>query len=97
MLKDLEAEYRTLYRDLLDYKLKLEKARFTGIEAKATEDYHAINDHDDDNEQIASLTFDHQPDIYRIKTSSVDVSCLDAFAVLSASIKKCHKLCSAWG
>ncbi|PMY83359.1 hypothetical protein C1X68_30145, partial [Pseudomonas sp. FW303-C2] len=60
LLKDLEAEYRTLYRDLLDYKLELEKARITGIEAKAAEYYRAINNHDDDHEQIASLTFDRQ-------------------------------------
>ncbi|RMS07880.1 hypothetical protein ALP72_02723 [Pseudomonas coronafaciens pv. coronafaciens] len=83
LLKDLEAEYRTLYRDLLDYKLELEKARITGIEAKAAEYYRAINNHDDDHEQIASLTFDRQADSYRIKITSVDGSFLDAFAVLS--------------
>lgn len=83
LLKDLEAEYRTLYRDLLDYKLELEKARITGIEAKAADYYRAINNHDDDHEQIASLTFDRQADSYRIKITSVDGSFLDAFAVLS--------------
>ncbi|MDD2059100.1 AAA family ATPase [Pseudomonas sp. GD03860] len=83
LLKDLEAEYRTLYRDLLDYKLELEKARITGIEAKAAEYYRAINNHDDDHEQIASLSFDRQADSYRIKISNVDGSLLDAFAVLS--------------
>lgn len=83
LLKDLEAEYRTLYRDLLDYKLELERARITGIEAKAAEYYRAINNHDDDHEQIASLTFDRQADSYRIKITSVDGSFLDAFAVLS--------------
>ncbi|KIH80567.1 AAA family ATPase [Pseudomonas batumici] len=83
LLKDLEAEYRTLYRDLLDYKLELEKARITGIEAKAAEYYRAINNHDDDHEQIASLTFDRQAESYRIKITSVDGSFLDAFAVLS--------------
>jgi len=31
LLKDLEVEYRTLYRNLPDYKLELEKARITGI------------------------------------------------------------------
>src|SRR5690606_409863 len=30
LLKDLEAEYRTLYSDLLNYKLEQEKARITG-------------------------------------------------------------------
>lgn len=83
LLKDLEAEYRTLYRDLLDYKLELEKARITGIEAKAAEYYRAINNHDDDHEQIASLSFDRQADSYRIKITNVDGSLLDAFAVLS--------------
>ncbi|MCY1286760.1 hypothetical protein D9M68_347070 [compost metagenome] len=83
LLKDLEAEYRTLYRDLLDYKLELEKARITGIEAKAAEYYRAINNHDDDHEQIASLSFDRQADSYRIKITNVDGSSLDAFAVLS--------------
>jgi DNA sulfur modification protein DndD len=83
LLKDLEAEYRTLYRDLLDYKLELEKARITGIEAKAAEYYRAINNHDEDHEQIASLTFDRLADSYRIKITSVDGSFLDAFAVLS--------------
>lgn len=83
LLKDLEAEYRTLYRDLQDYKLELEKARITGIEAKAAEYYRAINNHDDDHEQIASLSFDRQADSYRIKIIKVDGSLLDAFAVLS--------------
>jgi len=83
LLKDLEAEYRTLYRDLLDHKLELEKARITGIEAKAAEYYRAINNHDDDHEQIASLSFDRQADSYRIKITNVDGSLLDAFAVLS--------------
>ena len=83
LLKDLEAEYRTLYRDLLDYKLELEKARITGIEAKAAEYYRAINNHDEDHEQIASLTFDRLADSYRIKITSLDGSFLDAFAVLS--------------
>lgn len=83
LLKDLEAEYRTLYRDLLDYKLELEKTRITGIEAKAADYYRAINYHDDDHEQIACLTFDRQADSYRIKITSVDGSFLDAFAVLS--------------
>lgn len=83
LLKDLEAEYRTLYRDLQDYKLELEKARITGIEAKAAEYYRAINNHDDDHEQLASLSFDRQADSYRIKIIKVDGSLLDAFAVLS--------------
>ncbi len=83
LLKDLEAEYQTLYRDLLDYKLELEKARITGIEAKAAEYYRAINKHDDDHEQIASLSFDRQADSYRISITNLDGSSLDAFAVLS--------------
>jgi len=83
LLKDLETEYRTLYQDLLDYKLELEKARITGIEAKAAEYYRAINNHDDDHEQIAALSFEKLAESYRIKISNVDGSMLDAFAVLS--------------
>ncbi|POA28209.1 MULTISPECIES: AAA family ATPase [unclassified Pseudomonas] len=83
LLKDLEVEYRTLYRDLLDYKLELEKARITGIEAKAAEYYRAINNHDDDHEQIEALSFEKLADSYRIKITNVDGSLLDAFAVLS--------------
>lgn len=83
LLEDLESEYRTLYRSLLDYKLELEKARIVGIEAKAAEYYRAINHHDDDHEQIASLRFDRQADSYRIKITNLDGSSLDAFAVLS--------------
>ncbi|MEN4958688.1 AAA family ATPase [Pseudomonas syringae] len=83
LLKDLEAEYRTLYGDLLDYKLELEKARITGIEAKAAEYYRAINNHDDDHEQIETLAFEKLTESYRIKITNVDGSLLDAFAVLS--------------
>ena len=83
LLEDLESEYRTLYRSLLDYKLELEKARIIGIEAKAAEYYRAINQHDDDHEQIASLHFDRQADSYRIKITNPDGSSFDAFAVLS--------------
>lgn len=83
LLKDLEAEYRTLYGDLLDYKLDLEKARITGIEAKASEYYRAINNHDDDHEQIEALAFEKLTESYRIKITTVDGSQLDAFAVLS--------------
>lgn len=83
LLKDLEAEYRTLYGDLLDYKLELEKARITGIEAKAADYYRAINNHDDDHEQIETLAFEKLTESYRIKITNVDGSLLDAFAVLS--------------
>ncbi|NHC53811.1 ATP-binding protein [Pseudomonas sp. AU8050] len=83
LLKDLEVEYRTLYGDLLGYKLELEKARITGIEAKATEYYRAINNHDDDHEQIETLAFEKLTESYRIKITNVDGSLLDAFAVLS--------------
>lgn len=83
LLKDLQVEYRTLYDDLLDYKLELEKARITGIEAKAAEYYRAINNHDDDHEQIETLAFEKLTESYRIKITNVDGSLLDAFAVLS--------------
>ncbi|MPS77861.1 MAG: hypothetical protein E2591_07210 [Achromobacter sp.] len=83
LLEDVEFEYRTLYRSLLDYKLELERTRIIGIEAKAAEYYRAINQHDNDHEQIASLRFDRQADSYRIKITNLDGSSLDAFAVLS--------------
>lgn len=83
LLKDLEVEYRTLYGDLLGYKLELEKARITGIEAKAAEYYRAINNHDDDHEQIRTLAFEKLTESYRIRITNVDGSPLDAFAVLS--------------
>jgi len=83
LLKDLEVEYRALYGDLLGYKLELEKARITGIEAKAAEYYRAINNHDDDHEQIETLAFEKLTESYRIKITNVDGSLLDAFAVLS--------------
>jgi len=83
LLRDLVTEYRTLYSDLLDYKLELEKARITGIEAKAAEYYRAINNHDDDHEQIQTLSFQKLTDGYRIRITNVDGSSVDAFAVLS--------------
>lgn len=83
LLQDLEVEYRTLYGDLLNYKFELEKARITGIEAKAAEYYRAINNHDDDHEQIETLAFEKLSESYRIKITNVDGSLLDAFAVLS--------------
>lgn len=83
LMKDLEVEYRTLYQDLMEYKLALEKARITGIEAKAAEYYRAINNHDDDHEQVETLSFEKLTDNYRIKITNVDGSSFDAFAVLS--------------
>ncbi|QXI20194.1 MULTISPECIES: AAA family ATPase [Pseudomonas] len=83
LLRNLEVEYRVLYGDLLDYKLELEKARITGIEAKAAEYYRAINNHDDDHEQIDTLAFEKLTESYRIKITNVDGSLVDAFAVLS--------------
>jgi DNA sulfur modification protein DndD len=83
LMKDLEVEYRTLYQDLMEYKLALEKARITGIEAKAAEYYRAINNHDDEHEQVKTLSFEKLTENYRIKITNVDGSLLDAFAVLS--------------
>ncbi|MBF8008057.1 AAA family ATPase [Pseudomonas brenneri] len=83
LLKDLEIEYGNLYRDLLAYKLTLEKTSISGIEAKAAEYYRAINNHDDEHEQIDSLSFDKVADSYRIKISNADGSSLDAFSILS--------------
>ncbi|MCK0549666.1 hypothetical protein KJW28_18795 [Pseudomonas syringae pv. aptata] len=83
LLKNLEIEYGNLYRDLLTYKLTLEKSRISGIEAKAAEYYRAINNHDDEHEQIDSLSFDKVADSYRIKISNADGSSLDAFSILS--------------
>lgn len=83
LLRNLEAEYANLHRDLQDYKLTLEKARITGIEAKAAEYYRAINNHDDEHEQIQSLSFENDGSGYRIKITNVHGSSLDAFATLS--------------
>lgn len=83
LLRNLEAEYANLHRDLQDYKLSLEKARITGIEAKAAEYYRAINNHDDEHEQIQSLSFENDGSGYRIKITNVNGSSLDAFATLS--------------
>ncbi len=83
LIDQLQREYANLYRDLLDYKLSLEKARIAGIEAKATEYYKAINAHDDEHECVDSLSFDKASEGYRIKISNADGTSQDAFAVLS--------------
>jgi len=82
-VRQLQLEYANLYRDLLDYKLSLEKSRIAGIEAKAAEYYKAINNHDDEHERIDSLSFDKSSEGYRIKISNTDGTSLDAFSVLS--------------
>lgn len=82
-VRQLQVEYANLYCDLLDYKLCLEKSRIAGIESKAAEYYKAINNHDDEHEQINSLSFDKSSDGYRIKISNTDGTSLDAFSVLS--------------
>jgi DNA sulfur modification protein DndD len=82
-VRHLQVEYANLYRDLLDYKLFLEKSRIAGIEAKAAEYYKAINDHDNEHERIDSLSFDKSSEGYRIKISNTDGTSLDAFSVLS--------------
>jgi DNA sulfur modification protein DndD len=58
LIDQLQLEYGNLYRDLMGYKFKLEKARIAGIEGKAAEYYKAINHHDDDHERIDALTFE---------------------------------------
>lgn len=82
-IQELQLEYGNLYRDLINYKLALERARIAGIEAKAAEYYKAINNHDDDHERIDSLIFDKTSESYRIKISNADGTSLDAFSVLS--------------
>jgi DNA sulfur modification protein DndD len=83
LIHQLQVEYGNLYRDLLDYKLSLEKTRIAGIEAKAAEYYKAINHHDEEHERIDSLSFDKTSESYRIKISNADGTSLDAFSVLS--------------
>lgn len=83
LIRQVEVEYGNLYRDLLGYKLFLEKERIAGIEVKAAEYYRAINDHDDDHERIDSLRFEKVSDSYRIKIQNADGSSHDAFSVLS--------------
>lgn len=83
LLLNLEAEYANLYRDLQDFKLGLEKARIVGIETQAAEYYRSINNHDEDHEQIQSLSFEKDGNGYRIKITDLNGAALDAFAVLS--------------
>lgn len=82
-IKQLQLEYGNLYRDLLSYKLSLEKERITGIEEKAADYYKAINDHDDEHERIEAIRFEKTGDGYRIKISNTDGTSLDAFSILS--------------
>lgn len=82
-IDQLQVEYGNLYRDLLQYKLTLEKTRIAGIEGKAAEYYRAINQHDEDHEQIGAISFEKISDSYRIRILNVDGSSLDAFSVLS--------------
>lgn len=82
-INQLQLEYGNLYRDLLRYKLSLEKERITGIEEKAADYYKAINDHDDEHERIESIRFDKTSDGYRITISNADGTSLDAFSILS--------------
>ncbi|WP_409265252.1 AAA family ATPase [Pseudomonas sp. KCJK8521] len=83
LLGNLETEYGNLYRDLQDYKLRLERSRIAGIEAKAADYYRAINTHDDEHEQIQSLSFKNDGNGYRIKITNASGTTLDAFSVLS--------------
>lgn len=83
LIDQLQLEYGNLYRDLLGYKLSLEKERIAGIEAKAAEYYKAINDHDSEHERIDSIRFDKTSEGYRITISNADGTSLDAFSVLS--------------
>lgn len=83
LIRELQVEYGNLYRDLLQYKLSLEKARISGIETKAAEYYKAINDHDDEHERIDSILFDKVNDSYRIRIINADGTSQDAFSVLS--------------
>jgi len=82
-IQTLEVEYGKLYRDLVDYKISLEKTRLSGVELKAAEYYKAINSHDDEHERIDALRFEKLGDSYRIKISSSDGSSIDAFSILS--------------
>lgn len=83
IISQLQLEYGNLYRDLLEYKLSLEKTRIAGIETKAADYYRAINDHDNEHERIDSLSFENTSESYRIKISNADGTFLDAFSVLS--------------
>lgn len=82
-INQLQSEYGNLYRDVLKYKLDLEKSRIAGIESKATEYYKKINQHDYEHECIDSLCFKKISENYRIKLSRSGGGFLDAFAVLS--------------
>lgn len=82
-IDEVQLEYGNLYRDLLYFKLALEKARIAGIEDKAAEYYRAINHHDDDHERINALSFERNGENYRIKIHQEHGDSLDAFAILS--------------
>lgn len=82
-IQALQVEYGNLHHDLISYKLSLERARLSGIEAKAAEYYKAINNHDDEHERIDALCFEKASESYRIKISNSDGTSIDAFSVLS--------------
>jgi DNA sulfur modification protein DndD len=82
-IQALQVEYGNLHQDLISYKLSLERARLSGIEAKAAEYYKSINNHDDEHERIDTLCFEKASDSYRIKISNSDGTSIDAFSVLS--------------
>ncbi|PJY96156.1 ATP-binding protein [Pseudomonas donghuensis] len=83
LIREVQVEYGNLYRDLLQYKLSLEKSRIVGIETKAADYYKAINDHDDEHDRIESIFFDKVNDNYRIRITNADGTSQDAFSVLS--------------
>lgn len=82
-IQALQVEYGNLHHDLISYKMSLERARLSGIEAKAAEYYKAINNHDDEHERIDALCFEKASESYRIKISNSDGTSIDAFSVLS--------------
>lgn len=82
-LSEVQAQYKKLYTDLIEYKVELECSKLSGIEKKAAAYYQAINDHDDDSEKIESIAFVKTDSSYIIELLCKNRSTLNAFSCLS--------------
>ncbi|MCC5946197.1 MAG: AAA family ATPase [Bernardetiaceae bacterium] len=83
-LNQVQSAYKNFYKDLLNFKSKVEEQNFDGIQDTATKYYQAINKHDTDAEQIKKIKFVKEGDNYRIKLIlKNNTQEQDAFACLS--------------
>ncbi len=83
LIKEINAAYTTLHKDLLNYKLNIETSQINGIEQKSTEYYCTINQHDSTEEDIANLYFERNKSGYRIKIDTKSQKNIDAILSLS--------------